>query len=170
MIVAYATQAGQIALGLTSDSQSIATSTCPFLIANASTRPATRKSFDAANSVIAQRRKYKRASPHGTNKPEQNSEHNSQAGRRCHSENLSDNRRVCCPTAELHDREGPLWVLVELNADICRSTPARGLAKPLDHGAGAIALATASKSIQFTPQRWPSGSSKLRPYMKSKSS
>jgi hypothetical protein len=28
-------------------------------------------------------------------------------------------------------------------------------------------LATASKSIQFTPQRWPSRSSKLRPYMKS---
>ena len=43
---------------------------------------------------------------------------------------------------------------------------ARGAA--LDHAAGAVvSLATASKSIQFTPQRWPSRSSKLRPYMKS---
>jgi polyphosphate kinase 2 (PPK2 family) len=37
-----------------------------------------------------------------------------------------------------------------------------------DHAVGAaVALATASKFIQFTPQRWPSRSSKLRPYMKS---
>src|ERR1700712_5924384 len=39
------------------------------------------------------------------------------------------------------------------------------------HATGAyVFLAIASKSIQFTPQRWPSGSSKLRPYMKSYSS
>src|SRR4051794_14138666 len=41
----------------------------------------------------------------------------------------------------------------------------------LDHAAGAaVSLGIDSKSIQFTPQRWPSRSSKLRPYMKSYSS
>jgi len=41
-------------------------------------------------------------------------------------------------------------------------------ARSVDHAAGAaVSLATASKSIQFTPQIWPSRSSKLRPYMKS---
>src|SRR5262249_44682607 len=33
-----------------------------------------------------------------------------------------------------------------------------------------MAFAAASRSIQFTPHMWPSGSSKLRPYMKSYSS
>jgi len=62
--------------------------------------------------------------------------------------------------------DGGFAIVGPYAAEVCPSHLRTTGMGPAYGGAGP-SLAAISKFIQFTPQRWPSRSSKLRPYMKS---